>query len=551
MDKRTLSLAVLILYGSISNAQTFDWVRQAGYHATETANAVSADAMGNAYVAGEMSPQTQFDTIVFGGSFIDSFVAKYSPSGELLWVKQITGPDTESAFDIATDVNGNSYVTGMFDQTASFDGQSISSAGDYDGFVAKYDPSGNILWAEGFGGVGAENGAGVAIDGNGDIVVSGSFTLTASFGNIMLTSQGQSDIFLARYDQQGNVLWANRYGGPGNDYPKDMDILDGSIHVTGAFQATAGFDQNTITSLGHYDAFVAKFDGDGTNIWCERGGSDNALIVEAGNSITTNTDGIIYICGTAGGTSSFGIHSFTSTAGGDYSDAFAAAYDQNGECLWLRHGGGIVADGATSIMADGVGRVIMTGSYNFGATFDQLTLPIIGQSANIFMACYDPSGTLQWLKSAGGGWGPDAGRGICTDHNGGLYLAGSFYRSAIFDAIELPWIYNETNLFIAHVDLDDIVTAVELTGSPVTGSFVPYPNPARESVTLVPAIEIEGPHALQMWNAQGEVIHSTTTVNFIDGHSEPIDISSLASGMYFCSFRSANEWITGRFVVEH
>jgi hypothetical protein len=507
--------------------------------------------MGNAYITGEMSPQTQFDTITFGGEFIDSYVAKYSPSGELIWVRQITGTDTESAFDIATDASGNSYVTGMFDETASFDGQSITANGDYDGFIAKYDPAGNILWAESFGGVGPENGAAVTIAENGDIVVAGAFTLSASFGNITLTSQGQSDIFLARYDQQGNVLWARRYGGAGSDYPKDINTREGAIHVTGAFQSTANFDQNAITSLGHYDAFVAKFDGDGNNIWCQRGGSNNSLIVEAGNSITTNTAGIIYICGTSGGTSTFGTHSFTSTAGGDYSDAFAAAYDQNGECLWLRHGGGIVADGATSIMIDDAGRAIITGSYNFEASFDQLTLPIIGQSANIFMACYDSSGTLQWLKSAGGGWGPDAGRGICTDHNGGLYLAGSFYRSAIFDGIELPWIFNETNLFIAHMDLEEIATTVQVSEPRDNTSFVPYPNPSSESMTLITAIEIEGSHALEIWNIRGEVIRSMHSVNFHKGRSDPIDVTTLAAGIYFCSFRSEDHLITGRFVAEH
>jgi hypothetical protein len=176
-----------------------------------------------------------------------------------LWVEQAGGTDWDEGLAISMDGSGNVIVTGDFRGTAAFGNTSLTSAGFSDIFIAKYDGDGNFLWVEQAGGMDFDEGAGIATDGSGNSIVSGEFRGTATFGDITLSSAGSSDIFIAKYDGDGNFLRARQVGGTGFVSGRGI-ATDGSGHiiVTGDFFLTATLGDTTLTSAGSSDIFIAE-----------------------------------------------------------------------------------------------------------------------------------------------------------------------------------------------------------------------------------------------------------------------------------------------------
>jgi hypothetical protein len=173
------------------------------------------------------------------------------------------GTSGNYGFGIAVDVNGNSYVTGVLTGTATFDGTNLTTTGSSDVFVAKYGTDGTLAWAKKAGGdAGAINGSsrGIAIDGSGNSYVTGYFNDTTTFGGTNLNSRGGSDIFVAKYDSAGTLAWAKQEGGANNDYGDGIAVDGtGNIYVTGDFSGSATFGGTTLTSTSSSDVFVAKY----------------------------------------------------------------------------------------------------------------------------------------------------------------------------------------------------------------------------------------------------------------------------------------------------
>jgi hypothetical protein len=161
---------------------------------------------------------------------------------------------------VAAHADGSVTVTGRFSGTADFGGVTLTAAGQYfEIFVARYDASGNVLWAQRAGGVNTDEAYGVAAHADGSVTVTGGFSGTADFGGVTLTAAGELDIFVARYDASGNVLWAQRAGGTWWDRGWGVAAhADGSVTVTGGFRHTADFGGVTLTAAGFSDIFVAR-----------------------------------------------------------------------------------------------------------------------------------------------------------------------------------------------------------------------------------------------------------------------------------------------------
>ena len=217
--------------------------------------------------------------LISAGSY-DIFVAKYDASGVLQWAKKAGGTSDEYGERIATDGSGNSLVTGFFHETTTFGAGEdneivLTSAGSYDIFVAKYNASGVLQWAKKAGGTSSDYGRGIATDGSGNSLVTGSFYGTATFdagedNEIVLTSIGMKEIFVAKYDASGALVWAKKAGGISTDRGYGI-ATDGSGNslVTGSFIGTATFDagepnETDLISAGNTDIFVAKYSPDGT-----------------------------------------------------------------------------------------------------------------------------------------------------------------------------------------------------------------------------------------------------------------------------------------------
>jgi hypothetical protein len=264
------------------SAGALAWAKR-GFGTNGHSFGIAVDPAGNSYVTGEFSGTTTFGSGEVNQTTLTSednvvFVAKYDSAGALLWVKQ--AGDYALGLGITVDGAGNSYVTGIFGGTGGFRGTAtfgvgeanqtvLNSAGNGDMFVAKYDSDGALLWARRAGGTEGDGASGIAVDGAGNSYVVGAFGGAATFGpeepnQTTLFSAGQSDMFVAKYDSAGMLLWATRSGGPEGD-SGDGIAMDGArnVYVTGSFSGTALFGteaiQVLVTSAGSEDVFVVKY----------------------------------------------------------------------------------------------------------------------------------------------------------------------------------------------------------------------------------------------------------------------------------------------------
>src|SRR5207302_10030988 len=202
----------------------FIWNRQfggPGVFDAAHAMAVATDPSGNVVVAGSFEGTVNFGTGPMTSSgFKDVFVAKYSAAGVPLWAKAYGEPnDDEEALGVAMDGSGNVVVTGYFKQTVNFGAGLLTAAGTYlvDVFVAKYSASGAPLWVKQVGSSGFDKGTAIAVDGASNVLVTGYFNGTVNFGLGTVTSAGGPDVFVVKYTPQGAPRWAQRCGGRGFD----------------------------------------------------------------------------------------------------------------------------------------------------------------------------------------------------------------------------------------------------------------------------------------------------------------------------------------------
>ena len=159
-----------------------------------------------------------------------------SSERKVLWVQQAGGKKHDKIRGMAVDQQGNCYVTGEFTETAQFADQTVTSLGNMDFVLAKYDPAGKLLWIQTAGGKDIDRGYGVAVDQAGNSYVTGHFQSPEfQIGDKILKNQGDYDYFIAKYDPQGKLLWAESAGGTGYDYGHGIAVTpEGDCHLPAA-----------------------------------------------------------------------------------------------------------------------------------------------------------------------------------------------------------------------------------------------------------------------------------------------------------------------------
>ena len=207
--KRNLMILIIITLPIFLFTQTpnWQWVSQAGGDGWDSNPSIAIDDFGNSYVVGNFAETATFGNhTVTSSEGSDIFIAKMSTNGNWQWVQSVSGSNWEASKAITIDDNGNTYVTGVFEETMIFGEVSITSNGNEDIFVAKLDTNCNWQWVSQAGGSSLDQVSTMAIDANGNNYLAGYFVETTTFGNYTFTSNGSSDGFVVKVDEYGNWL---------------------------------------------------------------------------------------------------------------------------------------------------------------------------------------------------------------------------------------------------------------------------------------------------------------------------------------------------------
>jgi uncharacterized delta-60 repeat protein len=419
----------------------------------------SSVVTGNFSGSATFGPGEPNQTILTAAGSNDIFIARYNPDGTLIWAKQAGGISGEYISDVGfgiTTLSDNSTVmTGYFTDSATFgpgepNQTVLTSAGNEDIFIASYNPDGTLAWAKRAGGASFDQGLGITALSDNSTVVTGYFSESATFesgetNQIILTSTGDRDIFIACYGPDGSLAWVKCVGGASASAGGYgiTTLSDNSIVVTGYFERSVTFghgesNQTIKTSAGRDDIFIARYNSNGSLVWVKCAGGQGASVL--GYGITTLSDNSIVVTGQLYNLADFGLgepNQVALSTGGD-AEIFIARYNPDGTFAWARsicEASRSYAEGGYGITTLSDNSIIVTERFHESVTFgpvepNETVLTSTGEE-DIFIARYNPDGTLAWAKSTGGeSW--DWGCSITTISDDSVVLTGSFTKSVTF-----------------------------------------------------------------------------------------------------------------------
>jgi hypothetical protein len=367
----------------------------------DSAGGIAVDASGNIYIAGSYSGTVTFGSTTLNAvGSTDIFIAKYNKAGILQWVQSAGGTGSDAGMDIAVNASGGIYITGSFSGTATFGVTSINSAGNSDIFVAKYSADGLNQWVQKAGSVGNDSGISIAVDGSGNSYITGNFTNTVTFGTASVTAQSSgADAFVAKCNNSGTFEWAQSGGGGGYDSGAGIGVDgSGNVYITGGYSGTGTFGTTQLTFNGIGDnIFLAKYNSEGIFQWIRTAG---AFYYEIGRDLAVDAEGNTYITGSFADTITFGEISITSKSGA--LDLFIAKHDSNGNVIWAKPAGGSEIEVGTGIAIDGSGVYVTGHYSSYVTLGSKTISPSGGNNDIWLIKFNKSNGSFVWVQTAGG-----------------------------------------------------------------------------------------------------------------------------------------------------
>ncbi|WP_143828714.1 SBBP repeat-containing protein [Dyadobacter fermentans] len=326
--------------------------------------------------------------------------------------------------DVAMDNADNVYVSGSFYGTTEFG----TAVGGNDVFIAKYKPNGELEWSRTLGGPKSDEGRGIAVDGSGNVYVTGDFYGTLTSGDIAITSHGDADAFIVKYNTQGEFQWIRAYGSDGGERGQAIAVdMNGNAYATGEYQGTGVFGNTSKQSAGEFDAFIVKYSTDGAFEWVQSGGGASR---DTGYGITTDKrTGEVYVTGFFMGTTTFGNTSVTSkgTLPGE-GDVFLAKYNSQGEFVWMKAFGGDVSSGGFDVAVDGSGNIFALKNGAPGGSL--VKLDAAGNMLWEQILKFDGSGTAVDVDKSGNAYVVKLGSAILKYNSDGIIQQAQLPRSS-------------------------------------------------------------------------------------------------------------------------
>ena len=408
---------------------TLMWAKHFGDANDQHPTAVAVDSQGNVIVAGYFEGEAAFGTtplVSTGGR--DAFLVKFNASGTHLWSRRFGDADDQIATGVAVDPTDNIVLVGDFSGSIDFGGGALVAQKPpgiitTDVFVAKFAPDSTPLWSSQYGDANNQSVSGVAIDSESNIVVTGAFAGEVDFGGEALVSAGGTDIFVARFDKLGALLWSARFGDAANQVARGVAFdSSNNAFLAGTFDGMLDFGTGAITSAGGTDAFIAKLAASNTFEWFTRGGDKSDQSVAA---VAADSAGNVIVAGAFAGSVGFGASPLMSAGA---QDIFVAKLADSSIPSWSGRYGDASDQVATAVGVDHQGSVLVAGNFSGAVNFGGDTLASLG-GTDVFVTKLDSGGNHSWSKRFGNGDDQEASA-AAFDSNGNGIVVGSF-RGAV------------------------------------------------------------------------------------------------------------------------
>ena len=444
---------------------------------------------------------------------------------------------------------GNIFITGGFyDPIITFDSVTLTKNGSNGNmFLVKCDPDGNVLWARNPA-TGGNGGASVKTDLQGNAIVGGGFGDSIVLGSFVLRGVGSSsDIFIVKYDQSGNILWAKSAGGYDDfDDIKGLSTdASGSVYATG--QSASSFvriDSFTIAGGNPYpfNAFVIKMNANGEVQWLKNNSIKGLSVIDIEPRIGADANGNVYIIGNFR-TPFIQFDSIilynADTTNHNSKDFFVVKYDTNGNVIWAERGGGSTNDRIYDLAISAIGNVFLTGYFsNTDIILGSVSLPdVIGGGcvgAGMFTIKLDSDGNFIWEKRGTGG----ESYCIAIDDWENVFTAGEIGCNYLsLNPFTVPRVGSGTDIFVAKLGT---ATAIKETENNISISL--FPNPASTQLFIqTNGIEIE---QVNIYNTTGSLVMAALpqTANY------KLETANFASGVYITEIKTKEGSVRKRWV---
>ena len=272
------------------------------------------------------------------------------------WMKGYGNASSEYVSDLAVDNDGNIYATGTFSGTLTIDGQSVVSAGSTDFYVVKMTPDGSVVWLKSGGSSDVEQANAIAVDANANVYVAGLSNDYTSFDGNDFPSRGAKDGFLLKLDSDGNYVYVRTLGSYQDDNALDVAV-DGAnnVVVTGHFSFALQIGPTAFfqSARGGDDSFLVKFDTSGDVVWSM---SNASTSYDYGRRVACDASNNVYVAGEFKGAMS---QSGYGPMSANDRDVYLAKYTSTGTYLWSKTVGAVGNDSvrAMAVTPEGIAYI--------------------------------------------------------------------------------------------------------------------------------------------------------------------------------------------------
>jgi hypothetical protein len=475
----------IFLTPGFSQQPAFTWANMCGNppNTSDTKSCLASGPYGSIYMAAEFLDTVQFgEKMLVSSGGTDIYLVKFFEDGTPVWSIKLGGADFDYVQKIVVDSEGDILMTGYFYGTTQIGPDEYTSFGSQDLFIAKFNSDGAFLWSYHAGGTMADYIPGLTADGDKNIVITGYYYDAIAFGDTTISSSGSSDVFLAKFNPAGHLLWLTQAGGSSSDQSRSASCdPDGNILLSSSFYYDFTIGDTTLITQNPVGIAIIKYSPDGAPV---------SLFQLDGTYLTPEVytaagqEGAFYLSGNFSEEIVFGNKAFD--AGEFNQDVFIAKYDASCSLLWAKHAHSFASDQVVALVTDQDDNVYITGHYLDSLYIDNLKLryTMCCGSREVFIISLEPGGDVEWGEQISGTRANIQSLALTSQDK--LLFSGLFSEEITMGPLKL------TNFdgFRNYITCLDTETVTYIPHQNPIGNFRIYPNPVNDYLRF--STDVEG-----------------------------------------------------------